>query len=523
MATSGQVNTNTTYDSYFWVKWEQVGDQDIPNNRTLINWYCGVHCGHSFYSNAIKMNPVSINGIQVYNGGTYSNLAHGDFTLASGSMWIGHNSDGTKTFSISSFTGWLYSNHNYSSNGESYTLTQIPRDATITGASDFTDQQNPWITFANPAGYQIDYVWLEPNPPNPTVHLCQRHNIPNIGRYEWTDISDYDRGLLRDCCTGPSCTIRFGMYYKVGNEIKATYLDKTFTVVESNLTRPAVAITFTLDNGSLPSQFGGVYIQGKSKIKIWLSSITKYGASIKSFSANIDGKSYGFKVYTQKPGDTYSTDEVNSEVIQSSGKVEVVGYAKDSRGITGSLTKSIDVMEYSKPLVIPIGSENAVLCYRSDDNGKRVGASTSVWVKAKRSYYSLSGKNGCALQWRSKKATEVWNDSHTWNNLIASTTATTNEYNALIPGTFDLKESYTIQIMAIDDIGESDIKTFEIPTQDVALHLGKGGKNVAIGTYCDYSEERTFYSEWKAIFGGGVMIGDKSLKQYIQDVINGGG
>ena len=173
-------------------------------------------------------------------------------------------------------------------------------------------------------------------------------------------------------------------------------------------------------------------------------------------------------------------------------------------------------MEYSKPLVIPIDSENSILCYRSDGNGKRVGNSTSVWVKAARSYYSLGGKNTCALQYRVKPANDAWNDStHKWADLIPGS-GTVNSYDALIPSkVFALTESYTVQIMAIDDIGESDIKTFEIPTQDVALHLGKGGKKVAVGTYCTDLEDYTFYSEWKAIFDKEVVIGGYPVADHI--------
>ena len=176
-------------------------------------------------------------------------------------------------------------------------------------------------------------------------------------------------------------------------------------------------------------------------------------------------------------------------------------------------------------MVIPLGSENAIQCYRSDGNGKRIGNSTSVWIKAQRTFYSVSGKNLCALQWRKKLVSEAWNDSvHLWDDLLPKTESSTNEYNALIPGTvFDLKKSYTVQIQALDDVGESDVKTFEIPTEDVALHLGKGGKNVSVGTYCDYSEDYTFFSAWKAIFDGGVYIGEVSLKDYILNVINEGG
>ena len=102
MATSGQLNTNTAYDSYFWVKWSQHS-QDIAANKTKINWSCGVYCGHNFYSNAIKMSAVIINGVQVYGGGTYSNFYDGDHTIASGTLEISHGTDGKKTFSISPF------------------------------------------------------------------------------------------------------------------------------------------------------------------------------------------------------------------------------------------------------------------------------------------------------------------------------------------------------------------------------------------------------------------------------------
>ena len=128
-----------------------------------------------------------------------------------------------------------------------------------------------------------------------------------------------------------------------------------------------------------------------------------------------------------------------------------------------------------------------------------------MWIKAKRSFYSLNGNNKCSLQWRFKRTAEVWNDNeHKWQDLIPKTTTNTDEYNALVSGEFILKESYAVQIRAVDDVGESDVKELEIPTQDVALHLGKGGKNVTIGEYCDYSEDYTFRSAWKAYFDNGI-------------------
>ena len=508
MATNGQINTNTTYESYFWVRWS-IKSQNIAENYTTINWSCGVMPGHKFSKNAIRMSAFTINGVQVYSGGTYSDiLDYQEHTLGSGELNIPHNTDGTKTFTISSFTGWLYSNHNYSSNGGSFTLTTIPRKATITAAYDFTDQGSPRLSFSNPGGFPID-VWLEPNPIG--THLCERVGIANTGSYTWS-LSASERDQLRNSCAGRECTIRIGLYTHIGNELHADYRDMKFTMTENTATMPAVSMKTTLVNSLIPNVFDGLYIQGKSKVRVELSANGKYGASIKSYSVKIQGSGFG---------QNYISANVISDVIPSAGSVKITGSAKDSREFTGSDEQTITVIAYSKPLVIPLGSENAILCYRSDGNGNRTGNSTSLWIKAKRSYHDVESRNKCALEWRSKLVSEEWSDDHEWLPLLAED-STSNEYNALVPGTFNLKESYAVQIRAKDTIGEEDIKTFEIPTQDVALHLGKGGKNVSIGTYCDYSEERTFYSDWKAIFDKEVFIGGSQVADHIVERGTGG-
>jgi hypothetical protein len=236
----------------------------------------------------------------------------------------------------------------------------------------------------------------------------------------------------------------------------------------------------------------------------------KYGASIRAYWIKVEGIDYSYPY--------------ESAVLSQSGTQKIQAIVRDSRGFYGYAETNITVIPYAKPAVVPVGTENAILCYRSDGNGKRVGASTSIWIKAKRSYHSVSQKNTCALQWRRKLATEQWNDAvHLWNDLIPKS-STADSYNALLPGVeFALKNSYTIQIRATDDIGEQDIKTLDVPTQDVALHLGRGGKNVSVGSYCDYSEDYTFHSEWKAIFDDEVIIQGQTLKNYIKSVINEGG
>ena len=517
MEKSGYVNTNTEYDSYFWVRWSQ-DSQSIAENYTIINWSCGVTPGHKFGSNAIKMSSVYINGQYVYAGGTYSNFTdYQEHTLASGKLKIPHDADGTKTFYISSFTGWLWENHNYSANATPHTLESIPRQATITAAPDFTDLENPTITYSNPAGNAVTDLKACISFTGAKDDIAYR-NISKTGGTSNTNITyqfpltEAERDVLRNN-TGIDRDVIFYVRSIIGGVTYYSTLKRKLTIAESEATKPTVRMSVSLNNGSLDSKFDGLYIQGKSKVDVSLNADGQYGASIQSYSAVVDGK-------------TYDSPPFTSDVIQNSGSVKITGYAKDSRKFTGSNEQTVNVIEYSKPLVIPIGSENAIQCYRSDMNGNRTGNSETLWFKVKRSYHSVSGKNTCRLQWRWKVASEEWPKEEDWDDLLSPNSAT-DEYNDINElYYFDLNKAYTIQIRAIDDIGEHDTKTLEIPTRDVALHLGKGGKNVAVGTYCDYSEDHTFYSEWKAIFdkdvvvGGDIYIGEMTLADYIRSVIN---
>lgn len=131
MATSGIVKTSVLDDSYFWVKWSQ-SSQSVENNSTTINWSCGFTPGHAYYINAIKMYAVTINGTQVYSGGTYSNITdYQERTFASGTLKIAHNSDGSKSFTISGFSGWIYDSGTTNASAQSFTLSTIPRASSV--------------------------------------------------------------------------------------------------------------------------------------------------------------------------------------------------------------------------------------------------------------------------------------------------------------------------------------------------------------------------------------------------------
>ena len=131
MATSGIIKTDVLDDSYFWVQWSQ-NSQNIEDNSTIINWSCGFHPGHKYYLNAIKMSSVVINGVEVYSGGTYSNITdYQDRTFASAVLKIAHTPDGSKSFTISGFSGWIYASGTTYASSQTFTLPTIPRASSV--------------------------------------------------------------------------------------------------------------------------------------------------------------------------------------------------------------------------------------------------------------------------------------------------------------------------------------------------------------------------------------------------------
>lgn len=510
MASTFTLTSHSYQGRYMYLECTQ--SKDIATNKSTISWKLSTIGGTSnYYSSSVK---VSINGGDVYNSG-YVNWDAKRFPAAkgntSGTITVDHDDYGNKSFWVQ-IDVMIYDGVPRAYGG-TWTLDNIPRQATITSASSFTSNGNPpTVYYSNLAGNNVtsleiciadDRAW--------GAYTVYRPVEKNGTSYTFTqDDIDVMLNLTRNTLnfTFVLRTYIGGVYLYSASDVL------TFTMVEDDTTKPSVNLEVTLNNSSLPSKFADMYIQGKSRLDVSLSAEGKYGATITSYSTTVDGK-------------TYNSTSFTTDVISTSGNVEVKGYAKDTRGFTGEASHPIDVTPYSKPLVVPVGSDTAISCYRSDGNGARVGNSTSVWIKAKMTFYSIGGKNSCVLQWRRKPLSTGWNDSdHPWTKLT-----TDSEYNALLAGVvFDKTQSYSVQIRAIDDIGEYDLKTFEIPTEDVALHLGKGGKNVSVGTYCDYSEAHTFFSEWKAIFdndvvvGGNILIGENktTLRDYILSIMNGG-
>ena len=504
MASSGIVKTNTVYDSYFWVKWE-LASQNIAGNKSTISWSCGITPGHKFYSNAVKMSAVTINGSQVYSGGTYSNITdYKERTLASGTLDISHSSDGSKTFTVAAFSGQVWKNSGYltaTAAAQSFALPTIPRatvpviGAVVMGktvtiglpraVSSFTHTLT--YTFGSASGTIAEGAGTEAQWAVPYDLAAQ---IPNNAS---------GTGTLT-CKTYSGSTL-----------IGTQSVNFTATVPSNSTTQPSDTIAVS-PVSSLAAPFRGLYIQGRTKAKINHTASGKYGATIKSYAATVDGQTY--------TGKTPTTD-----ILATPGTLTITGTATDSRGIIGTALASIAVLAYTPPSVERNTSTNALVCARALANGTLDDDGTLLYVACSRKFSALNGNNGASVQVRYKAESGEWS---AWVTFFAES-ASGDNYAGIIAGiTLAVESPYTIELRAVDKLGESGgTLSFAVPTSEATLDLGEGGNSVGVGRRAHMGTEKRLDVAWNSNFekdvrvDGDLSVGDlTSLKAALVDIFH---
>lgn len=417
MATSGSVTTNTISRSHFYVNWTQAS-QSVANNSTKINWTAGLYTGTSsahdeFYRNAVKINSVVINGTTVYSNGTFSNITSGgNNDLASGTLDIPHNSDGTKSFTIS-ISGWTYSNSNYS--GEStFTLTNIPRQATITNAPNFNDEQNPTITYSNPAGNSVTSLEAYIQNAAGTVTYADLRSISKTGTSYTFNLTSAEREALRNATPNSNTmTVKFVIKTVIGGTAYYSTSDKTLTIVNANPTISSRTYKDTNSTTTAITNNNQVIIQNNSTVQFTFTTIASLkGATLSSVAVTINGVTKS----TSLSGSSVASKTLNFGVVNSSSNLNASIVVTDSRGNKKTYTKAITIWAWSLPTAI-------ITCQRKNN----FYSDTDINVNA--DYSSLNNNNQITIKYQYKKTTaSSWSSQATLQDNVTTTFTIDNNF-----------------------------------------------------------------------------------------------
>lgn len=271
---------------------------------------------------------------------------------------------------------------------------------------------------------------------------------------------------------------------------------KTFTVTipENESTKPSVSLTGA-PVSSLSSPFSDMFIQGMSKFQATITASGKYGASIAAQKLTIEGKSYGAPYI--------------SGFIASSGDVTVKASVTDSRGFTGEVQKTITVIPYQKPKLLPGAGESGIICARCDASGSLTESGTYLKIVAGRSYSKVTANdvqnNFCEIRYRYRL--ESSNTFSDWITLLEKSDISADTVNsgAIANVVASAQSAYVVQLGVADDVGEADAIQFIIPTDFVTIDCpdAYAGRRMGLFRYVDGTEEDGVYVGLP-IFGGSV-------------------
>ena len=485
------IKTSTVYDSYFWVKWES-GGQDVSANKTAINWSCGVTPGHKFYSNAVKMSAVSIGGVTVYAGGTYSNITdYKEHTFASGTLEVSHNADGSKTLTVSAFSGQVWKDSGYltaTAAAQSFQLAAIPRATEpVMGAATMGEAVRISLPRASSAfTHTLSYVF---GAASGTI-------VENAGtEVQWT-VPESLAAQIPDSSVGTgTLTCRT---YNGGTLVGTKTVTFTATVPQSMkpaLTNGWAAVSY--DNSGTKASGIAAWVQGYSKAKAVFngSKVTcKQGAGIAKYAVTYLGK-------------TVEESPYRTETI-STTSATVRCTVTDSRGLTAWEDVTVELESYAPPMLV------GAALYRADGEGAAADSGAHIAGLATAKFSSIGGRNTATIMGYRKSVGGSYGEG------------VTLPFGAvgLVTGDVEIAgdRSYTAKIVVTDSLGNSTEFEENIPTEQVAFHLKEGGKGAAFGKAAEQDE--LLDVAWDARFredvqvDGALQVGGKSLLDMVYPV-----
>lgn len=427
MASSGSFGTSSYNNRGLTFNW-WVNSRSIEGNYTDIGWNLVGNGSKSGYYMAGAFN-VWIAGENVYSSSTRIQLWNGT-VVASGTKRLYHDNAGNCYFEAYAEAG-IYAYAVNCSGSSGWSLDNIPRKANLTGANDFNDETNPYMTFNNVGVLQIN-ARLEFAGTN-----IQRDNIPNTGNYTFS-LSASERNLLRTKCTSNSMIVRYVIATKInGNEAYWSFVDRTMTIINGNPT--FTDFTYKDSNSSVTAITGNnqVLVKGLSTLQATISSankmVAKKQASAKNYVATIDNINKSID---------YTTNDINIDLgkITSSGTKRLNIRAYDTRNNSTLVYKDIIVYDYDKPVI------NASITRLNNFE-----AQTTLKVSGTYSKLTIDNVDKnivTSIQYRYREAGGTWESWKTLTSTIEDGKFTCNDVILSLENT----KAFEFEVQAIDNL-----------------------------------------------------------------------
>lgn len=461
---------------------------NIATNKSTVSWSIQLSADSSWSFDMIGSTITAvINGTTVYNQYAQRSCTGGTtVTYASGTIEIEHNANGSKTTSFScsysQSSSSYYTPGNASLSGE-LSLTDIPRKATITSATNFTDEQNPTINYSNPAGsYVYKLVACIINPSNNNV-LVSEKELNKTGTTYTFNITDTERNLIRaEMKTLNKMNVEFRLKTWITNSNDNLYIDsitKECTIVNAQPLIGTISyedIDSSITNITKNNQ---LIVQNKSNLNVTFTAGTlKKSATLSKYEFTFNGVT---KSSTSSSG-TINFGKVN---VSSSQNLSVTMY--DSRGNKSTKTIKVNVLEYKEP--------SALVTLERLNNYE-----DETYLTVDGTISSLNGKNSMTIKYRYKESGGTYNSYQTI------------EDNTKYTLTLDKNKSYIFNIL-INDLLNGKYDNDHVLNKGVFPLFIDIDKN-SVGINCFPKKEKTIEIEGEMYYNGVLIPGIEVVSEW---------
>ena len=392
---------------------------------------------------------LTIDGTQYnFSGITFntSGADRGSETVMTKTVDVYHASDGSKTVSVSAF--FHGTNTNEITGSGSLVLTNIPRQATLSSAPNFTDEDNPVINYNNPAGNSVSGLQAAIYSADGARSLIGYRDVPKTASaYTFTLTASERLALQNYTPNANSAGVRFYLKTTIGANTYYSYLNKTLTIANCAPTlSPTVKDTNSVSIALTGSS--AKLIRYISNASVTTGAKALKGASITSQTITNGGITVS--------GSTASFEGISAAAISIS--------VKDSRGNTTAQTLNPTMIAYVRP------TANLSL-----SNISAIGGNLTLGVSG--FYYSGSfgvKTNSAKIEYRYKAQGSDWG---AWTALTNPTVAD-NKYSVetALSG-LNYQTQYVFQARITDLLGSATTPETPIQSKPV-FDWGKDDFNI---------------------------------------------
>ena len=389
-------------NSYIKLTITEITQTNGATNQTTVKWKITCHNSWSTLYRAY----VTLGGKTLYDGKPEKTNWSEGWTLSSGTTTFDNNSDGTLTLYAYVKQLFYYGNgvpsrwdnpNMYQANSCDMVCSQIPRQANLTSAPDFNDEENPTIQYTNSAGNSVASLDACISLTGSTDDVPYRA-ISKTGSSYTFNLTETERNTLRNACTTANTrSVIFYVRTVIGSTTFYSTITKTLTIVNGNPTFTASQISYQDTNNNVVAitTNNQHIVRNNSTLQVSFTGATaKKGASISRYEVTFNGS-------TQNKT---SASTINYGAVNLSSDSDVIIKVVDSRGNSTTVSKTITIFDWVLPSAVI--DAKRVNNYEDDTN-----------LKVNVTISSVNSKNAIqSIKYRYKKVSDVNYGSYTTIN-----------------------------------------------------------------------------------------------------------